>query len=177
MKMSEYLSSFAPNTTRKFFSEIMYNYGMGVDEFENKSLFNRLIEIHRYFGYSMTLDPNLSEKQMKDEITDIFREYESLMLRYPDGVPDLLGQLKAMSNVEKTAWLEKHYTRLINISLCNSLVKGGPLKTISLRDALVARVMSQIELARKYDQDRQEEEEKFWNDTIKNFNREEIIPF
>jgi hypothetical protein len=177
MRMSEYLNQIAPNTAKKFFSDIMYNYGVGVKEFEEKSLLARLVEIRRFFGYSMTINPDVSEKDMQDDIKFMFEDFELINLKYPDGVPDVMKRLKEMPNKEKTEYIEKHYRRQINMSLCHALVKGGKLKTISLKDALIARVLSQIEQMSAVEAQKALAEEEFWNNIIKNFNPEEIPPF
>lgn len=174
--MLEYLNNIAPNTTQRFLSDIMYNYGIGAAEFEKKTIYNRLIEVRRYFGYSAVADLKMSEKQVKDEIIALFTDYEDLILRYPNGVPDPLKQMKEFTNQQKSDYIDKHYTRQINMCLHHAMVKYTG-KRVSLKDALVDRVLTAVEVKARETVRKQQEDEKFWNDVIKNFDPNEIPPF
>jgi hypothetical protein len=176
MRMTEYLSKIAPNTTHKFLSEIMYKYGIGASEFESKTLYNRLIKVREYFGYSMTISDSLSEQDMKDEIIKLFTEYEELIIGYPDGVPDFMAKIKNMTNAERSEYIDKNYKRQVNISLSHSLIKFIG-KRSSLRDAIIDRVLTQLEQMSREKALKEAEEEKFWNDIVKNFDKSLVPPF
>lgn len=176
MRMTEYLSKIAPNSTHRFLSEMMYRYGIGAAEFESKPLHNRLVKVREYFGYSMNVSESLSEKEMKDEITKIFTDYEDLIIRYPNGVPDMLAKIKNMSNAEKDAYVSKYYVRQVNISLSHSLVKFIG-KRSSLRDCVIDRVLTQLEVMSREKALKEASDEKFWNDIIKNFDPALVPPF
>lgn len=175
--MSEYLNSIAPNTSRNFFSDIMYNYGIGVKEFEEKTLLNRLIQIRRFFGYSMNVTSDMSQKEMQEEITAMFTDYELLMIKYPEGVPNKMKIITHSSNADKETLCSFESERQINISLCLALVKRTHIQTISLKDALVARILSNIELISAENARKALADELFWENIKKEFSKDVIPPF
>jgi hypothetical protein len=178
MKMLEFLTSIAPNTINRFLSELMLNYGIGSREFESEDLLVRYVQIRRYFGYSMTIDRSLPEKEIQEEIKKIFSEYEEILIKYPDGVPDKLKAMnRNMSNKEKDVLLEKYWRRIINISLCYALVPNTHFNRPSLKDALIARVTTIIEQISAEKAKWLKIERHFWESIKKEFNSEEVTPF
>jgi len=177
MTMSEALMDIAPNTTRKFSLWLMESYGMSIKEFENARSKRKYYEVSKFFGYPLDKDTFLSVDQIIAFIKDKFTSYEEILIKYPDGVPNFLKQLKDYSHEKKTKWLEENFTRAINISLCHALIKGNRHIRISLKDALIERQLTVLERASKFELDKQVAEQQFWNDTIKNFIKDEIAPF
>jgi hypothetical protein len=178
MKMIEFLTGLAPNTTRQFLGELMLNYGISAKEFEAEDLLVRYVQIRRYFGYSMTIDRSLPEKDIQEEIKKIFGEYEEILIKYPDGVPDKLKAMnRDMSNKEKDVLLEKYWRRIINISLCYALVPNTHFNRSSLKDALIARMTTIIEKISAEKARYVEIERNFWESIKKEFNSEEVTPF
>lgn len=177
MTMTQALFEIAPNTTKLFASWLMENYGLKLSEFESYTPKRKFLEVSRYFGYPLDEDTKLPTEEIVSFIKKTFSDYEQIILKYPNGVPNLLNELKAMSNADHTLWLEKHFYRTINISFCHAVVSGNKIIRISLHDAIKDRQLNKLELAQRYDYDRQREEERFWEDTIKNFNENEIVPF
>jgi hypothetical protein len=175
--MSDALLQIAPNSTKMFFSNLMLNYGIGIREFEASDFFVRYAQVRRYFGYSMNIDINQSVENIQAEIKKMFIEYEELIIKYPDGVPDPIKRLKEMSNAEKDAYIDESYKRSVNISLCHALVNNMRFKLLSLKDALKARVMTTIEQISNEKANSLIEEQKFWQDAMNSFNKDDVVPF
>jgi hypothetical protein len=155
----------------------MLNYGIGSREFESKDLFFRYTQIRRYFGYSMNIDVSLPEVKIQEEIKRMFSEFEQLIVLYPDGVPNRLKEMNLLSNAEKDAILEKYWKRIINTSLCQALVPNTHFNRPSLKDALIARVLTIIEEISAEKARYAKIEANFWDSIKKEFSKEEIMPF
>lgn len=177
MKMTDALMQIAPNTTKEFLSYLMYNFGMSANEFETKELPRRYLEIRRFFGYSKTIPDDMPGKEMQADIKHLFKDYEDIMAANPDGVPDRLKAIKNMTLDEKAVYIKEHWTSPINTSLCHSLIPRTVISLLSLKDALVARVLTQIEKITSERLRKEAEDVIFWNNTLKNFNKDEIVPF
>jgi hypothetical protein len=177
MRMIDALLQVAPNVTKQFLDNLLFTYGVTPKDFETKDIIKRYIEVKRYFGYSMDLPTDKSIADIQKEIKFIFEGYELLMQKFPFGIPDPMKNLKEMSNIEKEKYFDEHYTILINISLCDALVRNNSSNRPSLKDALIARVLSRIEQISAEKARKDAEETKFWNETIKNFDKDEIPPF
>ena len=177
MTMIEFLIGFAPNTTKRFLSDLLLNYGVGVYELEGSSLPARYMQVKRFFGYSMNHDESLSEKQIQDDIKRMFREFEDLIIRYPEGVPNTLKMMNSMSNADKNRFFEEKYKSDIRISLCHAVMPFTHFNRPSLKDALTARVMSIIEVISSEKLERIKSEQEFWTNIKKEFNDEEQLPF
>lgn len=177
MTMTKALYEIAPNTTRMFASWLMEGYGLSLPEFEKSIPKRKFYEVSRYFGYPLEENTQLPVSEIIAFIKEKFADYEALMTKYPDGVPNPMNILKEMSHADREVWLAKYFTRMINISLHHALVNGNNLIRVSLRDSLIARQLNAIERSVKYDNDRKAEEEKFWVDIIKNFDPQAMAPF
>ena len=177
MTMTEALYEIAPNTTKMFASWLMEGYGLSLPEFEKATPKRKFYEVSRYFGYALDENTSRPVPEIIAFIKEKFADYESLMVKYPDGVPNPMHKLKEMSHADREIWISKNFIRVINISLQHALVKGNNLVRVSLRDSLITRQLNAIERAVKYDNERKAEEEKFWLDIIKNFDPQAVPPF
>jgi len=176
-RMMDVLSAIAPNTVKKFLSDIMYNYGIGVAEFEAKHLGDRYDEIKRYFGYQREHQDSMTVEEIQVDIKKMFSEFEEISIKYPFGVPDRLKEIKDMSNQQKSEYIEKFEKRTINICLHHSIIKRKHSYGPSLKDSLVARVMSKKEQIESETRKRIKSDEEFWAKAMKEFNKDEIAPF
>ena len=175
--MIEFLIGVAPNTTKRFLSDLLLNYGIGVNELEESNLPTRYMQIKRFFGYSMNHDESLSEKQIQEDIKNMFREFEDLIIKYPDGVPNTLKMMNSMSNADKNKFFEERYKSDIRISLCHAIMPITHFNMPSLKDALVPRSLSIIEVISSEKLERMKSEQEFWTNIKKEFNDEEQLPF
>ena len=177
MRMIDYLDSIAPISTRLFTSNLLISYGIGTDEFEKSDLLVRYAQVRRFFGYSMTIDVEKPVQEIQEEIKSIFLEYEALKIKYPEGLPDPMKRFKDMSYAEISEYMEKNFIRIINISLSNAIVSISRFKRLSLKDALIARVLTTSEQIASERLKSELAEQKFWKGTIAGFSKDEVAPF
>lgn len=177
MTMTQALYEIAPNTTRMFASWLMEGYGLSLVEFDKATIKRKYYEVCKYFGYPLEENTSLPTDEIILFVKKTFADYENIMRKYPDGVPNPLHIIKEMSHEEKDKWLAKHFVRVINISLRHALIEGNGLKRVSLRDSLIERKLSIKEVAAKHIAENKAIVDRFWQDTIKNFNAQEIAPF
>jgi hypothetical protein len=177
MTMTQALYEIAPNTTKMFASWLMEGYGLSLPEFEKATPKRKFFEVSRYFGYPLEDNTQLPVSDIIVFIKEKFAEYEAIMIKYPDGVPNPLLAIKEMNHTDREVWLSKHFTRMINISLQHALVDGNNLIRISLKDSIKDRQLNAIERAAKFNKEHQIAEEKFWQDIIKNFDPQAVPPF
>lgn len=175
--MIEFLHKKAPNTTTRFLLDLSTTKGIGTKEFESKQMWERLSYIKGYLGYCKYVDKSLEQDIIKKDIITLFEEFESLIIKYPNGVPNFLKVLNEMSNSDKTEYFEKNYIRQINISLNHALVPNNRLNRPSLKDSLKSRVLSTIEQISLNKLESSRIEQEFWEMTIKEFKKELIPPF
>jgi len=177
MTMTEALYEIAPNTTRMFASWLMEGYGLSLPEFEKSTPKRKFYEVSRYFGYALEENTQLPVPEIIAFIKEKFADYESLMVKYPDGVPNPMHKLKEMSHSDREIWISKNFIRVINISLQHALVSGNNLVRVSLRDSLIAKQLNAIEQYTKQRLENEAKEEKFWSDVVKNFDPQAVAPF
>lgn len=175
--MTESLSKIAPNTVRFFASWLMEGYGMSLKEFENAIPKRKYYEVSKFFGYPLIENTTLSVSEIIQFIKTKFEEYEQIIIRYPDGVPNPLTAIKEMNHAEREIWIAKSFKRVINISLYHSLVAGNKIIRVSIADALKKRSYSSFEMKLKVQHDKDTADQLFWENIIKNFDKNEIIPF
>ena len=177
MTMTESLMSIAPNTTKMFSYYLMESYGLSMKEFESTVPKRKFYEVSRFFGYPLEENTDKPVDQIIAFIKSLFEEYESLMMKYPDGVPDGLKILKEMNHQQREVWIKKNFVSTIRISLKHALVPGNNIIRITLRDSLIKRLMSALELEIKEKREKDIADNLFWENIIKNFDRNEIVPF
>jgi len=176
-KMVDSLNKIAPNTTMRFLATIMYDYGRTAEEFEELPLQQRLMMVKRWLGYSMTQEPGLDTESVISKIKALFEENERIILKYPQGAPDILKQLKYMSNEDKTKYLSEFNKRIIKICLHHALIHGYSLIRLSLKDSLIARQLTMAEVQSKQELEKQNKDLQFWKEIINEFKKDEIVPF
>jgi hypothetical protein len=155
----------------------MFTYGRTSEEFENISLQERLVMAKQWLGYSMTQEPDLNQASVISKIKGLFVDHETLILKYPEGAPDILMKLKYMSNDEKSKYLSEFSKRIIRISLHHSLMPGHSLIRLSLKDSIVDRQLTAQEISQKENAEKQDQDLMFWKNIIKEFNKDEVAPF
>ena len=175
--MTESLSSIAPNTVRFFASWLMEGYGMSMKEFESAVPKRKFYEVSKFFGYPLIESTPLPVSEIIKFIKTRFEEYEQIIIRHPDGVPNPMTAIKEMNHADRELWIAKNFKSVINISLSHALVAGNKIVRISLADALKKRTYSTFEMELKAQHDKDAEDQLFWENIIKNFDKNEIVPF
>jgi hypothetical protein len=177
MTLLESISHIAPNTTNSFISWLMYEYGISFSEFDLKPLNIKFAEVKRYFGYSITEEPDLSNEAIIARIKEIFTDYEILLVRYPSGMKDPLGKYKEMNYRQRAEAHKEFEKRIINICLHHAVISGYSLVRPSLHDSITERIMSQAERALMYEYQNKKATDTFFQDIVKSFRQDEIAPF
>jgi hypothetical protein len=176
-KMLEFLQQKYPNTVSKFISDVTFNKYINLNEFEEMDFGSRYLLVKSFFGYEKRYDTRMSVEDMQKHIIYLFEDFETLNLRYPQGVPNFLKILNHMSNADKTEYLDKNYKSSTVISLHHALCPRKHFNEPSLKDALVARVLPIIEEIALKRQDNERTEAEFWINTIPQSKVKETIPF
>ena len=137
-----------PIAKTHFFSHMMNTYGVSETEnpcFYDAPEYEQHRAIARFFGYPIAHQEYAEHQRLMNETELYMREYNDVMVKYPDGVPDLLQQLKDMPNAEKAERYPEmfHKSPDIMYSLCHALVSAGKDYNIkmpvlkSIKDSLV----------------------------------------
>lgn len=177
MKTMEFIADMYPQSFRMFDNSLYIEYGIDSKEFANTGIFRQLSFVKRFFGYSSIVDISVPESEAVKEIIHIFEDYESLMIRYPDGVPDKLRILNHMSNLERPDYFEKDTAGKVRISLCHALCRISHGNRLSLKDSLVPRVLSTLDQIVAEKLAWQKSEEEFWNLALKQSREKVEAPF
>ena len=176
-KMLEFLQKKYPNTVSRFISDVTFNKYIDLNEFEKMDFGSRYILVKGFFGYERRYNTDMSVADMQKHIVYLFEDFETLIQRYPQGVPNFLKILNNMSNADKTEYLEKNYKSSTVISLHHALCPRKHFNEPSLKDALIARVLPIIEQIALNRQDSERTEAEFWINTIPQSKVKELIPF
>lgn len=139
-----------PISKAEFFGHMLNTYGVTEDGsspcFYDAPEFEQHKAIARFFGYPIGHQEFTDVMILRGQTERYMKDYHEIAMKYPDGVPDLLKQLKDMGHAEIAALMPEVFVRSANLlpSLCHALVsatgKDYHIKMPvfkSLKDALV----------------------------------------
>lgn len=177
MEPFDKLKKTCPKSYQMFVSWLIADNVIDFNVFMKSGMMRKYSFVRKYFGYSGVVDITMHEDIAKKEICHIFEDYESLIIRYPNGVPDKLKELNNMSNFEKDKYYQANRSSNINISLCHAICQNSQYCRPSLKDALKVRVITVLEEIVKNRRDVALKEDMFWENARKDFKKELVAPF
>jgi hypothetical protein len=164
-----------PQSEKQFLAWFWEKYSQPPEIFEGAPFVHQCEAIWRFLGYPVNAPEDWTIKYTEEFTRNILYIYNCLIIKYPDGTPDLLRNLKEMSYQErklKYAYLETpadilHSLNEAIIDLDKYQIKIKPLPSLS--DAII--MLKKIILAPIV-------EDTFWEDLkIKNTRLHETPPF
>jgi hypothetical protein len=167
------LKEFA-RTEKQFFNWFWQTYSQPPEIFETAPFVHQCEAIWRFLGYPVNAPISWKIQDCEDYTRNVLYIYESLLIKYPDGAPNTLKELKEMSYPErriKYPHLEAaadilHSINETIVALDKYKIKARPLP--SLNDAII--MLKTIILAPII-------EDTFWEDIKLKIRNHEEPPF
>jgi len=160
---------------KEFINWFCNYYNHHIDIFETAPFDKQCEVIWRFLGYPVEALNAWAIKQFEEYTRNILYIYENLLIKYPDGAPDILGDLNRMSHAEriiKYPEMNKPADILhsINEAIIDREKYGMTYKhMLSLSDAI--KMLNNIILAAIPIED------KFWECILPNNRKNEEVPF
>jgi len=137
-----------PVAKAHFFSHMMNTYGVSESEspcFYDAPEYEQHRAIARFFGYPIAHQEFTQQERLLKETEAYMKAYNDVMVKYPDGVPDLLKEIKDMPNADKSERFPEIFKKSLDLmySLCHALVSAGKDYSIklpvlkSIKDSLI----------------------------------------
>lgn len=136
------LKEFA-RTEKQFFNWFWQTYSQPPEIFDAAPFVHQCEAIWRFLGYPVNAPSDWSIQYCEDYTRNVLYIYEAILIKYPDGAPDIIKEIKEMSASERAIKYPQfdvaadilHSINESIVELDKYKIKARPLP--SLNDALV----------------------------------------